>query len=55
MYDLAEEVRFVLTHEAEAQAVAQKAKATVQKNHDWSAIARQYHEICVKVARSRNR
>ena len=51
MLDLAEKVRFVLAHEAEAQAVAQKTKTTVRKNHGWSAIARRYHEIYVKVAR----
>jgi glycosyltransferase involved in cell wall biosynthesis len=50
---LAERVRFVLGHEAEAETIGQTAKETVRKNHDWSAIARQYHEIYLRFAPNR--
>ncbi len=47
---LAEQVRYVLNHETEAEAIATKAREHVRKNHDWSVIARQYDEIYSKVA-----
>lgn len=42
---LAERMRYVLSHGEEAAALAKNARETVRKNHDWGAIARQYHEI----------
>ena len=42
---LAAAIRRALENRADAEALGAKARETVKRNHDWSAIARQYDEI----------
>ena len=46
---LAGQIRHALESPAEAQALGAKARESVRLNHDWSVIARQYHEIYLKL------
>ncbi|MDD4858068.1 MAG: glycosyltransferase family 4 protein [Candidatus Krumholzibacteria bacterium] len=43
-------ISHVLANMTEAQALGRKARQTVRLNHEWPVIARQYHEIYLKVA-----
>jgi glycosyltransferase involved in cell wall biosynthesis len=46
---LAGQIRRALENRLEAETLGAKARETVRRNHDWSVIARQYHEIYVKL------
>jgi glycosyltransferase involved in cell wall biosynthesis len=46
---LADGVRRALENRTEAERLGAKAREAVRKNHDWSAIARQYDEVYRKI------
>ncbi len=48
--DLKEKLRYVLLNPVDAQEMGRKAIGTIRENHSWEAIARQYHDIYVKMA-----
>jgi len=48
--DLKEKLRHVLENPAEAHAMGRKAIGRITENHSWEAIARQYHDIYLKMA-----
>jgi len=47
---LAERIEHVLSHRVEAESVGAGAHEVIRRNHDWAAIANQYHEIYLAVA-----
>jgi glycosyltransferase involved in cell wall biosynthesis len=46
---LADGVRRALENRTEAERLGAKAREAVRRNHDWSAIARQYDEVYRKI------
>jgi glycosyltransferase involved in cell wall biosynthesis len=48
---LAERIGYVLSHPGEAESVGLEARRVIRGRHDWAAVARQYHDVYMAVAR----